>query len=269
MFWYAFREREMILDLFEYSTGQRMHTRYFQVGGVIEDIPVGWAEKGARVLRGSCRVASTSTATCSTRTRSWLHRMRNVCPLGAPTSCASSASPGPLLRAAGDPWDLRKAMPYCGYEQFDFKIPVGTEGDNYDRFAVRMQEMKESDEDHPPGPRRPAGGSLRSSTTARSSLPAASRARHLDGGADPPLQARHRGLPGPRGRGLLPDRGAARGARLLRARRRLEQAGARAHARPVVREPAGDRTPMVKDSYIADLIATLAMMDPILGGIDR
>ena len=51
---------------------------------------------------------------------------------------------GPLLRAAGNPWDLRKAMPYCSYDDFDFKIPVGTQGDNYDRYAVRLAEIKES-----------------------------------------------------------------------------------------------------------------------------
>ena len=62
----------------------------------------------------------------------------------ARTSCWRSASPGPLLRAAGHPWDLRKAMPYSSYEDFDFKIPVGTIGDNYDRFFVRIAEMKES-----------------------------------------------------------------------------------------------------------------------------
>ena len=81
MFWYCFRERETILDLFEMSSGQRMHTRYIQVGGVIEDIPAGWAEKRARVLRRSCPTASTSTATCSTRTRSSCSACATSCPL--------------------------------------------------------------------------------------------------------------------------------------------------------------------------------------------
>ena len=70
MLWYAFRERDTILDLFEMSTGQRMHTRYFQVGGVIEDIPLGFEREAARVHRGRCRPGSISTRRCSTATRS-------------------------------------------------------------------------------------------------------------------------------------------------------------------------------------------------------
>ena len=125
IWWYCFREREKMLDLFEMSSGQRMHTRYFQVGGVIEDIPRGWVERVRRVHEGDARRAPTSTTRCSTRTRS---------------SCSACAAParstrqtllglgvtGPLLRAAGNPWDLRKAAPYCSYDHFDFKIPVGT-----------------------------------------------------------------------------------------------------------------------------------------------
>ncbi len=64
VWWYCFREREQLLDLFEMSSGQRMHTRYFQVGGVIEDIPAGWVEHGPQVHRASCPSAPTSTATC-------------------------------------------------------------------------------------------------------------------------------------------------------------------------------------------------------------
>ncbi|CAA9517706.1 MAG: NADH-ubiquinone oxidoreductase chain D, partial [uncultured Solirubrobacteraceae bacterium] len=93
-------------------------------------------------------------------------------------------------------------------------------------------------QDHRPGARRPPRGAVHH-REPQDRAAAAPRARHLDGGADPPLQARDGGLPRPAGRGLLPDRVAARRARLLRALRRVEQAGPRAHARPLVREPAG------------------------------
>ncbi len=72
-----------------------------------------------------------------------LQRLRGTCPLDAETLLSLGVT-GPLLRAAGNPWDLRKADPYCSYDDFDFKIPVGTVGDNYDRFAVRLAEMYES-----------------------------------------------------------------------------------------------------------------------------
>ncbi len=236
MFWYCFREREQILDLFEMSSGQRMHTRYFQVGGVIEDIPRGFAQK----LRGF--LAEMPSRVDQYRdmlngNEIVLQRLRGTCPLDADTLLSLGVT-GPLLRAAGNPWDLRKADPYSSYDDFDFKIPVGTAGDNYDRFACRVAEMYESVkivaqalDGLPEGPHiteRPQGRAA-----------AAPRARDLDGGADPPLQARHRGLPRAAGRGVLPDRVAARRARLLRALRRLLQARARAHARPLVRQPAG------------------------------
>src|SRR5689334_3826336 len=142
MFWYGFRERETILDLFEMSSGQRMHTRYFQVGGVIEDIPSGFVER----VRAFCKIMPErvdSYMDLLAKNEIVLQRLRNVAPLPADELLALGVT-GPLLRAAGHPWDMRKATPYCSYEDFDFKVPIGTQGDNYDRFFVRMLEMKES-----------------------------------------------------------------------------------------------------------------------------
>ena len=156
IFLYCLRERELILDLFEMSSGQRMHTRYFQVGGVIEDIPAGF-EKRCASSRRSCPSEPTSTARSSTPTRSSSQRLRGTCPLDAETLLGLGVT-GPLLRAAGNPWDLRKADPYSSYEDFDFKIPVGTVGDNYDRFAVRLAEIYESVQHHRAGARRAARG---------------------------------------------------------------------------------------------------------------
>ena len=236
MFWYCFRDREQILDLFEMSSGQRMHTRYIQVGGVFEDIPAGFMAK-LKQFTDQMPPRIDQFAALLDKNEIVLQRLRDVAAVDEDTLLALGVT-GPLLRATGNPWDLRKAAPYSSYDHFEFKIPVGTVGDNYDRFKVRMAEMRESVQHHRAGRGRPAGGPVHHrEPQVRAAAPA--RAGDLDGGADPPLQARHRGLPRPAGRGLLPDRVAARRARLLRARRRLLEARARAHARPLVREPAG------------------------------
>src|SRR5439155_949525 len=128
--------------LFEMSSGQRMHTRYIQVGGVMEDIPTGFVEK----CRAFCRTMPgrmDDVAAILTKNEIVLARLRDVCPLDAQTLLDYGVT-GPLLRAAGNPWDLRKAEPYSSYDDFDFKIPIGAQGDNYDRFAVRLAEVYES-----------------------------------------------------------------------------------------------------------------------------
>ncbi len=253
MFWYCFRERDAILDLFEMSSGQRMHTRYFQVGGVIEDIPNGFEEKLREFIRTMPERAD-QYADLLEQNEIVLQRLRGTCPLSEERMLDIGVT-GPLLRAAGNPWDLRKAAPYSSYEDFDFKIPVGTVGDNYDRYAVRLAEIYES---------------VKIIEQALDGLP---EGPYITEDRKYALPPRHElatsmealihhfklvteGFRVPAGRGLLPDRVAARRARLLRALRRLHQAGASPHARPLVREPAGDAPRWCRGSYIADLIAT-------------
>jgi NADH-quinone oxidoreductase subunit D len=142
MLWYCFRERDRILDLFEMSSGQRMHTRYFQVGGVFEDIPAGFEQK----VREFCAVMPTRIDQYQAlldRNEIFLHRTRNVGIVSRERLLELGVT-GPLLRAAGEPWDLRKNPGYLSYADFDFQIPVGTIGDGYDRYRVRVQEMRES-----------------------------------------------------------------------------------------------------------------------------
>src|SRR3954452_19119732 len=142
MLWWGLRDRDMVLDLFEMSSGQRMHTRYIQVGGVFEDIPPGWEAKCREFLaRMPSRIDQYEALL--DRNEIVLQRLRNtgVVPRERIEELGVT---GPLLRATGNPWDLRKAAPYHGYEKYDFQIPVGTVGDNYDRFRVRLAEMRES-----------------------------------------------------------------------------------------------------------------------------
>jgi NADH-quinone oxidoreductase subunit D len=141
MFWYCFRDREQILDLFEMSSGQRMHTRYIQVGGVFEDIPVGW-EKKVRAFCAQMPARVDQFQALLRKNEIALQRLRDVGIVDEQTLLDLGVT-GPLLRATGNPWDLRKAEPYCSYDHFEFKIPVGTTGDNWDRMVVRMLEMKE------------------------------------------------------------------------------------------------------------------------------
>ena len=108
MFWYCFRDREQILDLFEMSSGQRMHTRYFQVGGVFEDIPVGWDAEGRARSREQMPERVDQFLALLKKNEIVLQRLRDVAPLDAETLLAHGVT-GPLLRAAGNPWDLRKA----------------------------------------------------------------------------------------------------------------------------------------------------------------
>src|SRR5215204_3053603 len=142
MFWYCFRERDAILDLFEMSAGQRMHTRYFQVGGVFEDIPVGFEQK-LRAFLKDMPTRVDQYAALLDRNEIFLQRTRGV-GIVPRERLLDLGVTGPLLRAAGEPWDLRKAQPYLNYGELDFKVPVGTIGDGYDRYRVRLQEMRES-----------------------------------------------------------------------------------------------------------------------------
>ena len=142
MFWYAFRERERILDLFELVTGYRMHTRYFQVGGLAEDVPVGFFPE-ARKLVADFPAAIDDYENLLTQNTIWLERTRGLGLLSADDAVALGQS-GPVLRASGVDWDLRRDQPYLAYEQVDFRVPVYEHGDVYDRYRVHIDEMRES-----------------------------------------------------------------------------------------------------------------------------
>src|SRR5881398_1560996 len=142
MFWYAFRERETILDLFELVTGYRMHTRYFQVGGLAEDIPRGFYPE-ARKFCELMPKAVDDYETLLTRNKIWLERTEGIGLLSAEDAIALGQS-GPVLRGSGVDWDLRKAEPYLAYHQVDFRVPVFQTGDVYARYRVHIEEMRES-----------------------------------------------------------------------------------------------------------------------------
>ena len=141
-FWYTFRERDRILDLFEMVGGARMHTRYFQVGGLAEDIPRGFFP----ACRELCQVmpkAIDDYEAMLDQNEIWLARTRGIGLLSAEDAIALGQS-GPVLRASGVDWDLRRAQPYLAYPEVDFDVPVRHEGDCFARYMVRMEEMRQS-----------------------------------------------------------------------------------------------------------------------------
>ncbi len=142
MFWYAFREREQILDLFELVAGYRMHTRYFQVGGLAEDIPRGFYPQ-TRAFCDWMPRAIDDYETLLTRNKIWLERTEGVGLLSADDAIALGQS-GPVLRASGVDWDIRRDEGYLAYHQVDFRVPVLTEGDVYARYRIHIEEMRQS-----------------------------------------------------------------------------------------------------------------------------
>jgi NADH-quinone oxidoreductase subunit D len=142
MFWYCFRERDQILDLFELVTGARMHTRYFQAGGLAEDIPRGFFPEARKFVDWMPKAVDDYEALVD-RNAIWLERTKGLGLLSADDAIALGQS-GPVLRGSGVDWDLRKAEPYLAYDQVDFRVPVYENGDVWDRYKVHMDEMRES-----------------------------------------------------------------------------------------------------------------------------
>jgi NADH-quinone oxidoreductase subunit D len=142
MFLYAFREREMILDIKELISGQRMMTTYMRPGGLWRDVPVEFESAVRNFLKIFPRRVDEYEALL-TKNPLFLDRLYGIGKLDAATALQYGVT-GPMLRASGVSWDLRKARPYMGYEQYDFNVPVATEGDTYARYIVRIQEFRES-----------------------------------------------------------------------------------------------------------------------------
>jgi NADH-quinone oxidoreductase subunit D len=142
LIWYSFDDRDDVLDLFELVGGTRMHTRYFQVGGLAEDVPPGFTTEARKFCDAFPKSVDEYEAILD-RNAIWLERTKGIGPLSADDAIALGQS-GPILRASGVDWDLRKRMPYLFYDQVDFDVPVYQNGDVYDRYKVHMDEMRES-----------------------------------------------------------------------------------------------------------------------------
>ncbi|MDP3714388.1 MAG: NADH-quinone oxidoreductase subunit D [Mycobacteriales bacterium] len=138
----GFREREVVLDVLEMITGQRMNPAYVRPGGVAADLPPGAVEK-IRELLALFDERLPGYDDLLTGNPIWQARLQGVAHLDL-QGCLALGVTGPILRAAGLGWDLRKTEPYCGYEGYDFDVPVETTADGWGRFRVRIREMRES-----------------------------------------------------------------------------------------------------------------------------
>jgi len=139
---YTFREREEILNIFEKYCGARLTTHAFRIGGLQYEIYDGF-EEDVKKFCATVLPKFDDYEELLTENRIWGSRLKGVGILTA-EDCKAYGVTGPLLRAAGVKWDIRKAMPYSGYEKYDFEIPTRRNGDTYDRYMVRMQEMRQS-----------------------------------------------------------------------------------------------------------------------------
>ena len=239
-FLYCWREREQTLDLFERMSGVRMMTSFIRPGGLVRDLPAG-----NPIFR---------------------ERTEGVGVLSADDALALGVS-GPALRASGVPFDLRKANPYCGYEQYDFAVPSGTVGDCYDRYMVRVAEMRESISicrqalDN-----LPAGG-VQTADRKVMPPPREELARSMEAvihhfklwteGIRPPAGEAYIGVESPRGElgFYIVSDGSGRPVRVH------ERAPSFANLQALPRITEG--------GMVADVVACIASLDPIMGEVDR
>lgn len=142
VFLYIFTEREKLYTLFEELTGARFTTSYTRIGGVARDMPEGWTDRVSKFLEEVLPVIDEIDGLL-TRNRIWVDRTEGVGVIKAEEAVAYGLT-GPNLRGSGVELDLRKDAPYSGYEQYDFDVVIGTKGDSYDRYLVRIEEMRQS-----------------------------------------------------------------------------------------------------------------------------
>ncbi|MDP6013945.1 MAG: NADH-quinone oxidoreductase subunit D [Alphaproteobacteria bacterium] len=139
---WLFEQRELLMEFYERASGARLHAAYVRPGGVHQDIPAGMDEDIMRWSEGFPRVLD-DVEGLLTENRIWKQRNVDIGNVSTAEALDWGFS-GPMLRSTGAAWDLRKAQPYAVYERLDFDIPVGRNGDCYDRYLVRMEEMRQS-----------------------------------------------------------------------------------------------------------------------------
>jgi NADH-quinone oxidoreductase subunit D len=265
VFFYAYREREQVLDLFEMVAGDRMNTRYFWPGGCAEDLPPQFERELRRLLDVLPSRIDEYEGLLSANPI-WLERTKGIGVLPA-DELINLGVTGPSLRAAGVDLDRRKLSPYSGYEHFDFQIPVGTNGDSYDRYLMRIREMRESArilgqaiDGLPEG--RHIADDRKVVLPPREELSTSMEAlihhfKLVTEGFTVPEGEAYCAVESPRG-----ELGCY-----------VVSDGTPKPMRVHVRDPSFVNLqavrPLTVGSYLADLIVTVGMLDPVMGGVDR
>jgi NADH-quinone oxidoreductase subunit D len=265
VFLYCFRERELVLDIFEMVSGQRMMTTYIRPGGLWRDVPVEF-EKAVRDFVQMFHKRVDEYERLMTKNPIFIDRLVGIGYLTVETALQYGVT-GPNLRASGHDWDLRKARPYMGYEQYDFNIPTRTEGDTYARYIVRIEELRESLKiieqalnKLPLGPVRSENRKFVPPPRSEIGTSMESLIHHFKlwtEGFPAPKNSVYSAIESPRGElGMY-----------------LEGDGGPKPHRIHLRTPSFDNLAVlpeiVKGHLVADLVAILASIDIVLGDIDR
>ncbi|MGH2811128.1 MAG: NADH dehydrogenase (quinone) subunit D [Actinomycetota bacterium] len=265
MMLYGFRERELIVDFFELTTGLRMNHNYIVPGGVWQDLPEGWRTPVLDFL-GIFPRRMKEYEDLLTGNPIWRQRTRGVGIIGRDDALALGLS-GPVLRATGLAWDIRKAFPYSGIENYEFEVPTQIDGDVYARYLVRLEEMRQSlriveqvldsmpdgdfknmDPKITPPPRR---------ELTRSMEAVIHHFKLVSQGYQVPEGDTYVAVESPRGElgYYVVSNGDAKPYRV----RVRDPSFVNLQALPV----------MMRDTLVADTVATIASVDPIMGGVDR
>jgi NADH-quinone oxidoreductase subunit D len=265
MMLYGWRERELFLAFFEKATGLRMNHNYIRPGGVAADLPGAWEDDIAEILDVvPGRIGEYEDLLSANPI--WIERTQGVGVI-TPAECKAYGVTGPILRSAGVDWDLRKAFPYSGIDQYDFDVPTGKHGDVYDRYQIRLDEMRQSlriveqvANSMPAGDYRAEDRKVTPPPRARIDESMEALIHHFKiftEGFKVPAGEAYVAVESPRGElGMyMVSDGSAKPWRLhVRG-----PSFANIQALPV----------MASDTIIGDLVAALASVDPIMGDVDR
>ena len=262
---YGFREREQILAFFEKTTGLRMNHNFIRPGGLAADLPAGWRQDVREILDTiPTRIAEYDDLLQNNPI--WLERTQHVGVI-TPDECRAYGITGPPLRAAGVPWDLRKAFPYSGIETYEFDVPVGSNGDVYDRYRVRVDEIAESlkiveqaMDRMPKGDYRVEDRKITPPPRARIDESMEALIHHFKiftEGFTVPAGETYVAVESPRGElgCYLVSEGGGKPWRM--------------HTRAPSFTNLQALPIMMADSLVADTVATIASLDPVMGDVDR
>jgi NADH-quinone oxidoreductase subunit D len=264
-FLYCWREREKILDFFEGMSGARMMTSFIRPGGLARDIPSDILASMSSFVDAMPGYID-SYEELLTGNPIFRERTEGVGVLPAEDALALACT-GPVLRGSGVALDIRKANPYCGYEQYDFAVPTGSVGDCYDRYLVRVAEMRESVKICRQALDRLPDGPVQTSDRKVMPPPKAELAKSMEAvihhfklwteGIRPPAGEAYVGLESPRGElgFYVVSDGSGRPIRVH------ERAPSFANLQALPR--------IVEGGAVADVVACIASMDPIMGEVDR
>jgi NADH-quinone oxidoreductase subunit D len=265
VFWYTFREREIVLDIFEMCSGQRMMTSYFRPGGLWRDLPTEF-EPAVRQFLKIIPDRIDQYEDLLTNNPMYIERTRGIGVISSEQALQIGMT-GPPLRATGVPLDMRREQPYSGYEQFDFEIPTATAGDTYARYAVRMQEMRQSVRIVQQALDSMPGGPFRSNNRKFVPPPRAELGHSMEAVIHH-FKLWTEGFPAPKGSVYVPVE-SPRG--ILGCF--LEGDGGPKPYRVHFRTPSFANVQalpfLAKGHLVADVVAILSSLDPILGDIDR